>query len=925
MEQISHMECTGCWECENICPVDAITMKEDTEGFLFPIVNREKCIECGRCLKKCPAHHYEKKNWETPPIYAAFAEDKIALQCSSGGIFTALSTNIIEKSGIVFGARFDKNMQVIHDKARTMDELKNLNGSKYVQSAMGKSYIEVRNFLEKGTPVLFSGCPCQIAALNNFLEKEYDNLLTVDILCHGVPSNHIFQQYLNSISNGKKVSNVEFRNKEYGWNCDHIKVTFEDGTFYENTSKEDSYLRGFLKNLILRESCENCSFSEFPRVGDISIGDFWGIRDIFPEMYHANGTSIVFLNNKKGTDFFDKIKGILRRYEKVDVEFDKLPNRVHSFYRHHSKRTLFFKQLNRIGFKKSIDYTIPVKGQVIPRNLEMDSNNIHNFSTELVHHDIGLVCNYYAHNFGGSLTQLALYNVLNSLGYSVYMIEHPLDAKSKTTRISLNKFYLQNPYPEKDMAPAFADKTEMKILNDFCDTFLVGSDQLFQYDLYVMLGKTFILDWVDDTKRKIAYAASFGHDYIWGETKELSRMAHFMQKFDGFSVRENTGVKICKETFGLEAEWVLDPVFLCEQKVYLSLSERAQIKLPDHFIGSYLLDPNDEKREMIKFLMEKTNMECDIFSEFNSSAKYMSPLENLTWHNYTVEERLKVIGNCDIFLTDSFHGTCLSIIMRKPFISVINKKRGGSRFESLLEHFNLKSRLIETYNDIKKVNGLFDVDYESVYKIINQDKVNSLTWLRNKLEIRKNPASSTYNIVSNMLDEQKMQIETLRKEVKFLIEELGYSIDKIEDINRYLSVIKRNDYKYIIFLAIKDTPGFLINEQIANEIKCLGFQTNLQNRHWYSFIGIINGSEVECEVLSKYQEAVSSEMTVEGLDIGICSKALNAGNEASICINGKDYAVNRRGLNFVIWDKEKQCVIDSVCFDTHSRGIPCYR
>lgn len=923
-DYISHDVCTGCGACMNICPLDAIKMAENEKGFIVPDIDKKACINCGRCLQVCPKHICVRENWSEPQVFAAYAKEEIQVVSSSGGIFSLLAKNMLEKeAGAVAGVVFDDNMQAVYTLAEKIEDVEPMRGSKYVQSNVGMIYRDIKKYLEEDRSVLFTGCPCQVAALKNFLGKDYNNLLTVDILCHGVPSNKTFQLYLNSISGNKKVKNVAFRDKQFGWNANHIKITFADDSTYIGDMESDGYVKGFLKNLFLRKSCEECIFSEFPRVGDITIGDFWGIRNISPEMYSALGTSMIFVNNEKGEKYYKEIKSLVKNEKRLAFQPQCYPNRIHRLYHHNNKRDQFFLMLKNKGFDNSIKYLLPEKGEIsyrsFPEDYRVKENN------KLEQHDIGLVCNYFAGNFGGSLTQYALYNVLKEMGYSVYMIEHPQDADARTSKDTLNKIYVKVPYPIEDMAPDFKNRMEMRKLNEFCDCFVVGSDQLFQYTLYEMMGKFVILDWVDDTKQKVAYAASFGHAHMWGKQSELGRMAYFIQRFDGFSVREKTAVEICKNQFDIDAEWVLDPVFLCDKQHFIDLADNADIQWKEHYIGSYLLDPDEEKREMLEFLMKNLGIECDIFSEFNSSAKYMESLGSLTWHNYKVEERLSSIMNCDVFFTDSFHGTCFSIIMKKPFVSVLNTKRGADRFTSLLEHFGLANRLIRNYDELTQVKDIMRIDYDAVYKILEQDKIRSYSWLCNRLQVKKGKSRSTYNILCDMIAERDEKIENLEKLVTCLSQELGYLLEKITDINRYLAILKKNRDKYVIFMAVKDTSGFLLDKKIADAIKRLGFRTDMQDKHWYSFIGIINEKKVICETLSGYNEAVTAELWIDEMKVNIGSKCLKAGNEAFICINEKNYAVNRRGLNIVVWDKESGCVIDSVCFDTHSQNIPCYR
>lgn len=230
-------ECCGCSACVQRCPKQCIVMKEDEEGFLYPVVDKEVCIDCGLCEQVCPVLR-QREEREPLEVYAAFNKnEEVRMQSSSGGIFTALAEPIIKEGGVVFGARFNEDWEVVHDYVETVEGLSAFRGSKYVQSRIGCTFSQAEQFLKQGRKVLFSGTPCQIAGLKLFLRKEYENLLSVDFICHGVPSPGVWRQYLNEFivyqGNKKKISffpskpiilnsirdisRIEFRNKRLGW------------------------------------------------------------------------------------------------------------------------------------------------------------------------------------------------------------------------------------------------------------------------------------------------------------------------------------------------------------------------------------------------------------------------------------------------------------------------------------------------------------------------------------------------------------------------------------------------------------------------------------------------------------------------------------------------------------------------------------
>ena len=299
-------DCSGCEACANICPKGAIEMTRDAEGFAYPKINPELCIQCGRCDATCPALNFKAKEIDSlPKVFAAIYDDeKILRHSSSGGIFSALSEIVLKSGGIVFGAGFDKNWRVEHTCAKNFDELENLRGSKYVQSKIGDVYKKVQDAL-KSTNVLFSGVPCQCAGLKHFLGRDYENLLTVEIICHGVPSPALWENYIDELGYAHEITNVNFRSKRHGWSS-RFDVNFADKEPLVIPTTKNLYGKLFLSGISERPSCNACKF-KFPNgQSDLTLGDAWGVKDFLPEMYDSRGVSIVFVHTDKGKNFFEQ-------------------------------------------------------------------------------------------------------------------------------------------------------------------------------------------------------------------------------------------------------------------------------------------------------------------------------------------------------------------------------------------------------------------------------------------------------------------------------------------------------------------------------------------------------------------------------------------------------------------------------------------
>ena len=306
-------ECCGCGACANACACGAITMQADEAGFLYPKVDEARCVKCGRCVDVCVFNTKQKGANGDPAVYAAVIADKEALlESSSGGVFTALAEAVLDRGGAVFGAAWVDGLTVAHVCVEDKAGLDRLRGSKYVQSATENAYRAAKELLDGGRYVCYSGTPCQIAGLKAYLKKDYDKLLTLDIICHGVPSMKMLKDDLSYVA-GKKninVKDIKFRDKSYGWGVlgsltgDSSKIKYHSGT--------SPYYFYFLNGEIYRDSCYNCRFPAEGRQGDITLGDYWGIRqELAAEMGDVDidkGVSCILVNNDKGKRWMSQIK-----------------------------------------------------------------------------------------------------------------------------------------------------------------------------------------------------------------------------------------------------------------------------------------------------------------------------------------------------------------------------------------------------------------------------------------------------------------------------------------------------------------------------------------------------------------------------------------------------------------------------------------
>ena len=321
-----HYKCTGCRMCVQICPVKAIDMKENEEGFFEPIINKEKCIKCGLCFKRCPQLNDVKvgKKINSHKVFAMKNKNtEEQKNSSSGGVFSVLARYVLENNGAVYGACFDEKLKLEHIRIDKQENLYKLRGSKYLQSNTKNTFELVKNDLNKGVKVLYVGTPCQIAGLKNYLGKDYEELLLVDLVCHGVPSQKLFDKYLTWLKkkNNSSIIEYEFRSKEKkSWGL-NLKVKFESGKERYIPANLDPYYKSFLNGSTYRECCYNCKYAKIERVGDITIADYWGIEKEHPDFYDKNGVSAVIINTNAGFKAFENIKD---KVEYRDTEIEKI-------------------------------------------------------------------------------------------------------------------------------------------------------------------------------------------------------------------------------------------------------------------------------------------------------------------------------------------------------------------------------------------------------------------------------------------------------------------------------------------------------------------------------------------------------------------------------------------------------------------------
>lgn len=357
LKTLDKYECCGCTACEQVCAKDAISMVQDNEGFSYPIINKDLCVNCGLCEKVCAFAQPQYTNSKSPAVYAThLKETEERKKSSSGGIFYAIAKWVLTQGGIVYGAAFDNDLQLSHIGVDNLNDLEKLRGSKYLQSAMGNTYKEVREQLKHGRWVYFVGTGCQVAGLKAFLRNKYTTLVTSDLVCHGVPSQKLFNkhiEYLGKNINGK-ITCYKFRDtKQWG--------QYEKYVYKKKNKVKDKltghyslspYIYAFESLYTQRYSCYNCKFAQIPRQGDITLADYWGVKNFFPEIDTGTGVSLILVNSEQGNNVWEQIKDGLVYYESCVEDGAKYNGNLVRKTKEPEIRKIIYERIEREGYEK---------------------------------------------------------------------------------------------------------------------------------------------------------------------------------------------------------------------------------------------------------------------------------------------------------------------------------------------------------------------------------------------------------------------------------------------------------------------------------------------------------------------------------------------------------------------------------------------
>lgn len=359
------VDCMGCTACVVSCPKQCIKMRKLIKGFLYPSVAQNNCINCGICEKVCPLISKIETHHETKVFAMKNKKASERTNSASGGIFPLIAQFVIKKKGVVFGAAYDQEFEVRHIKVEKEEDIAKLQSAKYTQSIMGNTFVEVGKALSENRWVVFSGTPCQCIGLKIFLKKEYDKLIIVDLVCHGVPSPKVWRTYIkwrsNQENDGKLPEHINMRSKYSGWSKYSYSTEFDygNGNISRFPNGQDPFMKAFVGNICLRKSCSQCPAKGIERCSDFTLGDYWGVWNQHPEFDDNKGTSIVFTHSKKAIEILNEIKS---QAECIKVDMEEAIKENSSMIvssQEHPKRDEFLKEITYENFDKTVDKYFP--------------------------------------------------------------------------------------------------------------------------------------------------------------------------------------------------------------------------------------------------------------------------------------------------------------------------------------------------------------------------------------------------------------------------------------------------------------------------------------------------------------------------------------------------------------------------------------
>lgn len=678
--------CSGCGACVDICPVEAITLGQDIDGFYKPQINTDRCVDCGKCYKLCPINNPKYKNDKDPQCWAFKGKPEIEFQSATAGGFQMIATHFIKHGGKVVGCSWTENLQAKHIMVENLNDLKKLFKSKYVQSYMEHIYLQVKEKLQRGTKILFCGAGCHVAGLYAVLGKDYKNLYTIDILCHYMPSIKMFKGHLDEKYGEGSIVSFDFRakTKDVNDNNFYYSCRFKDGEERLEPHSNDLFCRAYHQAIFKGAHCKNCKFGTLPRQGDLTLGDFHRLHQS-DNRFTPLRQEGALINNNKGAEMFNIIK---------EQALLCVP-----------------KGLSQLAEKNAIDiYGIRHGDNERNRVYELaESRPIDKAITDVLQnkYDIGLVSFLNASNYGSVLVNNAIYQTLKKMGKSVLLLEAAGKVYDNLKGI--------NRHPELYKNYDIATNYDSQYLNNSCEMFLLGSDQLLNLSLYNDFKQFAGLRWVVGSKKKSLFGLSLGphedNEKKYENTNLHSLLHYDLSKFDVICTRGDGEAQILQKWFNIVPKYrIIDPVFLLDKDYYWGLAEKEKLK--EKYLFAYILDMDEEKQKIINWYAKKYKISVIILEDGEKNQN----------NQVAISKFLQYFRDAEFILTDSFHGSCFSVIFNKGYFTIGKINRGKARF-AVLDSLGIENRLHDDFSKaINAFSMLFDIDYEKVNKKIQIEK-----------------------------------------------------------------------------------------------------------------------------------------------------------------------------------------------------------
>lgn len=765
-------------------------------------------------------------------VFEVKAKEDILQDFPAGGVLPVFVEEMLERGFFLYIPIYN-DFKCDYRKVKNIGDIRNIYIDSHIECDEKNILSEIKEKLVNGNKVCVIGSPCTILKMK--LEfKEYEKeLYTIAWDCKGQASLDFYHRSIKGYEeDGKKVLAVTSGGRKlYGsWaNAKkRVRFSYSDGTSRTlEFGEKFEFIEGVNKRIAICSKCVECKY-------DYMKFDYY-IEPIDEE-------SIIAINSEKGKNFWEELES---KWEKCDLKREYVP---------------LGKSDNGNICKKRKYFNFLIKTHEFNTSIDMALNGLF---------DIGLASGYKTANYGGALTQYAMYKVLKDMGYSVLLIERPLFSDNIPDKSDV--LNVESLYADYEKAPLVENVYDCIRYNDFCKMFLVGSDQFYNTYLYHATQEFFSLKWVKEEKPKMAYAASFGFDTLWDSETQLARRKFFLKRFDKFSVREKGAQHLLKKTIGMEAEWVLDPVFLCDKSHFDMLAKQysdIEQRYNEDYIFCYILNPSKEKENIISKVAQKLNMTYYTFSDMECEVKNGDKKWNL--NSYTranINEWMFALQNAKYVITDSFHGTCFSIIYKKTFITINNEIRGKSRFSTLASVLKISDRIIEKESDLGDILN-FCMDYKSIDSIIDKEKKRSFEWLKGNIDtyVKQEVKYSAYDFfLENMAQIHNVANIRIYTNLRELALSEGSSVDEIINKMPPKSLFLHEQGKigepiigtpvpYGILEIYKGTNYFakiLFYQMTISDSKPIMYQARYINKHiidWERYIGQDEYRELEQKV-----------------------------------------------------------------------------